>query len=94
MDTQQSNDDQLWRKARARVGFKRSLMAYLLVNTMLIGIWYYTTYQIGSYYYFWPFWPMFGWGIGLIFQYINAYHSNDIFSVDKEFEKLKNQNKN
>jgi hypothetical protein len=37
------------------------LSSYVLVNLMLVVIWLFTT--PGGY--FWPVWPMFGWGIGL-----------------------------
>lgn len=41
-------------------GFKLHLTFYLLVNVFLIGIW---AASGGGY--FWPIWPMLGWGIGL-----------------------------
>jgi hypothetical protein len=55
---------------------------------MLIAIWYFTT---GADSYFWPVWAMLGWGVGIAAQYFHAYHGNDIFSVQKEYEHLKNQ---
>ena len=41
-------------------GFKTHLTLYALVNVMLIGIW---AASGGGY--FWPIWPMLGWGIGV-----------------------------
>jgi hypothetical protein len=92
METTQHNSDnqkdmELWRTAKKRAGFKWGLLSYLLVNSMMIIIW-----VLGDRGHFWPAWCMFGWGIGLVFQYIDAYHRRrGIFSVDKEYEKLKNQ---
>jgi len=40
--------------------FKIHLTAYLLVNLLLVGIW---AASGGGY--FWPVWPILGWGIGL-----------------------------
>jgi class 3 adenylate cyclase len=40
--------------------FKTHLTVYLLVNTLLIGIW-----AASGAGYFWPIWPILGWGIGV-----------------------------
>jgi hypothetical protein len=32
---------------------------------------------------------MLGWGLGIIFQFVDAYMTNGLFSEEKEFEKLK-----
>ena len=40
--------------------FKTHLTLYLLVNVLLIGIW-----AASGAGYFWPIWPILGWGIGL-----------------------------
>lgn len=79
-------DDMLWQMAKRRAAFKFTLVAYVLVNLFLIGVWYFTK---GPGTYFWPMWPLMGWGIGLAFQYYGAYRSDTMFSVEKEYEKLK-----
>lgn len=56
MDNMHNNE--LWETARRRAGFKKSLTSYLLVNTFLIGIWYFTTG--GNSQHFWPIWPILG----------------------------------
>lgn len=86
MNSEQQKDDQLWQIAKARVGFKWSLLSYLVVNTMLILIWFLSS-GIDSY--FWPVWPLLGWGVGLAFQYFNAYHGNNFINAANEYEKLK-----
>jgi hypothetical protein len=40
----------------------------------------------------WPVWSMLGWGIGLLFQYLNAYGGGKKDLEEKEYEKLKNKN--
>ena len=49
-----------WRQAnRAFIEHARS---YVLINLLLVAIWAMTTF--GGY--FWPMWPMLGWGIALV----------------------------
>ncbi len=90
MATEQKNQ-MLWRMAKKRASFKWSLAAYVFVNSFLVLIWYFTS---DSYDNFWPVWPMLGWGLGLAFQYFSAYHGNEIFSAEEEYNKLKNQHNN
>ena len=37
----------------------------------------------------WPIWPLVGWGIGVMFQYLFDYRSSRILSEEEEYEKLK-----
>ncbi len=90
MNNQELRDDELWKLARIRTAFKTSLLSYLVVNLLLNAIWYFSSGP-GSYY--WPIWPLLGWGVGLAFQYFKAYHSDNIFNTEKEYENLKNRNK-
>jgi hypothetical protein len=48
--------------------FQQTLLAYLLVNAMLVAIW-----AIGGRGFFWPGFVLAGWGIGLVFQGYDAY---------------------
>ncbi|MFN4007958.1 MAG: 2TM domain-containing protein [Chitinophagaceae bacterium] len=86
-----SNVDPAWELAKKRASFKRGLVSYLAVNAFLVGIWFYTTSFTGRAVHFWPIWPMLGWGLGLVFNYLAAYQNNNWFSVEKEYEKLKQQ---
>jgi hypothetical protein len=79
-------DDDLWRIAKKRASFKLSFAVYILINLLLVCIWYFTT---GRFSYFWPIWPILGWSIGLVFQFFDAYLNSSLFSEEKEFEKLK-----
>ncbi len=88
MNNVQQNDDQLWQMAKARVSFRWSLASYFVVNAFLITVWFFTP---GPYHYFWPIWPMMGWGIGIAFQYFHAFHGNKFTSTQREYEKLKRE---
>ena len=84
-------DEILWQIAKKRAAFKWSFSVYVFVNAFLIGVWYFTT---GPGNYFWPIWPILGWGIGILFQYLNAYQGNNVFTAEREHERLKNQQNN
>jgi hypothetical protein len=88
MNNEQQKDEQLWKIAKARVAFRWSFASYFIVNAMLVVVWFFTS---GLDSYFWPIWPMMGWGIGIAFQYFNAFHTNGPASVQREYEKLKNK---
>lgn len=81
-------DKELWKIAKKRVGFKRHLATYLIVNATLWLLWLFTDSKSD---FPWPIWPMFGWGIGLAFSYRDAYVHPSSNAVEKEYEKLKNK---
>ncbi len=60
-------DEALRRRAlkslKAKRDFKVHLTTYLVVNGFLVALW-----AVTSRGYFWPIWPMLGWGIGLLFH--------------------------
>lgn len=51
-------------RAAARRGVRIHLGVYLAVSVLMIGIWLATAVSVGEWY-FWPIWPMLGWGIGV-----------------------------
>lgn len=53
------------RSAAARRGVRIHLGAYLAVSVLMIGIWLVTAVSVGQWY-FWPVWPILGWGIGIV----------------------------
>lgn len=83
-----NNDEYLWKKAKKRVSFKSNATAYVLVNLFLTGIWFFSSNGIEN---FWPAWPMMGWGVGLAFHYYDAYVNDARNSLEKEFRKLKEE---
>ena len=94
--TPEGKDPLLWQMANKRVAFKRHLATYVVINLFFWILWYFTnddhrqSYANGLP---WPVWPGIGWGIGLVFHYIGAYASPGFNSVEREYDKLKNQNK-
>lgn len=53
------------RQTAARRGVRIHLSAYLAVSVLMIGIWLVTALSVGQWY-FWPVWPMLGWGVGIV----------------------------
>ncbi|WP_317896551.1 2TM domain-containing protein [Aurantibacillus circumpalustris] len=84
METEKDRD--LWKIAKKRVGFKRHLTTYIIINTMLWLFWLFNEDKSD---FPWPLWPMLGWGVGLAFNYREAYISPNNNSIEKEYEKLK-----
>ena len=66
------DEDELREQALARLQKKREfhahLFAYVLVNAFLVAIW-----AVTSAGFFWPIFPILGWGIGLFFHGWDVY---------------------
>lgn len=63
METEKERE--LWKLAKKRVGFKRHLATYIVINTFLWLMWYFTDHKDEeSAGVPWPIFPMLGWGIG------------------------------
>ncbi len=56
------------RRIQAKRGFWAHFTIYLAVNALLVLIWAMTS---GAY--FWPIWPMLGWGIGVAAHAVSVY---------------------
>ncbi len=84
-------DEMLWKLAKKRAAFKQSFSAYVFATAFFICIWYFSS---GPDSYFWPVWPILGWGIGILFQYLTAYQGNNLFTAGQEYERLKRQQHN
>lgn len=52
-------------RGAAALGVRIHLVAYVAVSVLMIGIWLATAVFAGAWY-FWPVWPILGWGIGVI----------------------------
>ena len=89
MDT--NRDEQLWKLAKQRADFQRSLVSYFVINTFLWIIWWFTSNTKNFHGIPWPAWVMLGWGLGLVFQYLAAYGGSKQSLTDKEYEKLKKE---
>jgi len=89
---EEQRDEKLWRLAKKRADFQRSLASYFIVNAFLWLIWWFTAGRHGVNKGMpWPLWSMLGWGIGLLFQYMDAYGGDKNGLVEKEYEKQKNK---
>lgn len=78
-----SREDAIKRIENKR-GFSSHLAVYLIVNALLVGIWYFTDRS-----YFWPVWPMMGWGIGVFLHMWSVYFQRPISEseIRREMEK-------
>jgi len=66
--------------------FRNHVLAYLVVNAAIVVIWAMT----GSGF-FWPVFPILGWGIGVIFHARDVYGGQEITEDDirREMERLR-----
>lgn len=95
----EGKDPELWEIAQKRAGFKGHLVSYIVVNGFLWALWFFTGNQHrifdggdwNMHHYPWPIWPTLGWGIGLAFHFAGAYVFPKTNSVEREYQKLKNQ---
>jgi fatty acid desaturase len=74
-----------YEQARKRVERKRKfradLVAYVVINAFLIGVWAAT--GMG---YFWPAWVLAGWGVMLVLDACNVFYHRPVTSTDIENE--------
>ena len=75
------------RRLHDRRGLMAHGLAYLMVNALLVAIWMATSRG-----FFWPLFPIFGWGIGL------AFHAWGVFwpepgeaQIGREMERIRQQ---
>jgi hypothetical protein len=86
METEREKE--LWKLAKKRVAFKRHFATYLVINGMFWALWYFTDHKDESAGVPWPIFPMLGWGIGILFGFLNAYVFTNRDSVEREYERL------
>jgi hypothetical protein len=74
---------------KAKRDFKVHITSYLVVNGFLVALWAVTGRG-----YFWPIWPMLGWGIGLAFHALSL-RWNDAeptqAQIDAEAERIRSR---
>lgn len=90
-NTPPDKDPQLWEIAQKRASFKSHLATYVVINAFFWVLWYFTGEHKTHEGWPWPVWPAIGWGIGLAFHYVGAYVLPKSNSVEREYEKLKQQ---
>lgn len=69
--------------AQARYWLRWHVVTYVLVNVGLLFTWWNT--GMG---YFWPAFPIFFWGIGVVVHYLRAYRRGGYGWIDRETERI------
>jgi hypothetical protein len=84
-DTLEHQRELAIKRIKEKQAFKMHLLAYVLVNTMLVLIW--ATTGAG---YFWSIWVIGIWGIGVVLNGYTAYRGNDISEeqIEREMKRL------
>lgn len=73
------------KRLKARRGFQAHALAYVLVNGFLVVVWAMTGAS-----FFWPVFPLFGWGIGLALNAWDVYSPEPSASrVQREVDRLR-----
>ena len=78
------------KRVKAKQEFYKHLAVYAIVNTMLILIW---AFAAGGGYP-WFVWVLGGWGIGIIFNFLDAFvwiRKKNTVDIEKEAEKIKRE---
>lgn len=93
------NEEERYYQAKKRVeeikGFYGHLISYVVVNIGLLVLNLLTSPK-----HLWFFWPMFGWGIGLLFHALKVFNYSPFFNKEwedrkiREFMEKENESKN
>jgi len=75
-----SDADRAWaiKRIREKRAFSVHFGIYLAVNAFLVVIWAFTSRG-----YFWPIWPMLGWGIGVVAHALTVFTGGMSISEDR-----------
>jgi hypothetical protein len=79
--------EQAIKRLRKRRDFHAHLLVYVLVNGFLTVIWA----AINRHGFFWPIFPMLGWGVGLVMNAWDVYRGEELSedSIQREMQKLR-----
>lgn len=86
MDTMSDRRAAALERLKAKRDFRTHLVVYLVVNAALVVIWAATGAG-----YFWPIWPIVGWGIGLLLNAWVVYMQKPITEDDIQAEMGRNR---
>jgi len=77
------------KRLKKRRDFHAHLLVYVLVNAFLVLIWAVTTPDG----FFWPVFPLVGWGIGVVMNGWDVYVAEDFDEeqIDREVERLEHR---
>jgi hypothetical protein len=75
------------KRLKKRRDFGAHLLVYVLVNGFIVVIWAVTSH--GGF--FWPIFPMVGWGIGVVMNAWDVYRGDEFSEADinREIERLR-----
>ncbi len=81
--------DRAIRRIKKRRDFHGHLLVYVLVNSFLVVIWAVTS----PHGFFWPVFPLVGWGIGVVMNAWDVYFATDVDEarIQKEMRHLQGQ---
>lgn len=84
MDDHDANREAAVARLKRRRDLRGHVVIYLAVNTMLVVIW-----AASGAGYFWPIWPIAGWGVGLALNAWTSYGQRPITEddIDKETQR-------
>jgi hypothetical protein len=78
--------DRAIKRLKQRREFGAHLLVYLMVNAFLLAIWAIASPDA----FFWPIFPIAGWGIGLVMHAWDVFHGEDISekAIEREMARL------
>ena len=79
-------DQKKYREAKKRVKAKKEFFEHLSTYLVMGGFFFFLN-ALTSFGHWWFFWPMLGWGIGVMFHYIGVFGVPGVGQLDKEWEK-------
>jgi hypothetical protein len=88
-DLEPTREDVLRERAvkqlKKRRDFKAHLLVYAMFNSFFVVIWY-----VLGHHFFWPIFPMAGWGIGVVMNAWDVYHGEDFTEdeIAREMQRL------
>jgi hypothetical protein len=78
--------DRAIKRIQKKREFSAHLLAYILVNALLVIIWF----SVADQGFFWPIFPIFGWGIGVVFHAWDVYRGEPSEAeIQREMNRLK-----
>lgn len=85
-DTEQEIRDQAIERLKKRRDFKAHLLMYVTVNAFLVVIW-----AVSDAGFFWPIFPILGWGIGVVANAWDVYGRKPISDeeIRREVDRLR-----
>ncbi|MGA1793858.1 MAG: 2TM domain-containing protein [Thermoplasmatota archaeon] len=81
---EQEDEKRIRKRVRKMRDFYTHLVVYLVINTMLVFIWYFTSGGFP-----WFVFPLGGWGIGLFFHWYSVFIEDGLMGKDWEDRKVK-----